>query len=189
MRFLRAILGNASKQAAASDSDHADSDHMMVSLVVLYDAYIELDLDALRQALDDVFPGEFLPPREQGSFVVDGTVPGATFMIKSAVQGAAGLFMLNNVPGPYTEFSDFADYINDPALRERAEALSCWLSIDLIHEIEDIEGAYRFIGKAIARLAPADSAFLVHPETYHHLVFNEDVRGRLADGRRLFAIR
>jgi hypothetical protein len=187
MRFMRAILQNAG--APAADSGDANSDHVMVSLVVLYDTYVELDLDALRQALDDVFPGEFLPPREQGSFVIDGAVPGATFMIKSAVKGAAGLFTLNNVPGPYTEFSDFAEYIIDPALRERAEAQSCWLSIDLIYKTDDVEGAYRFIGKTIARLAPADSAFLVHPETYHYLVFNEDVRGRLADGRRLFAIR
>ncbi len=185
MRFLRAILGNVSEQAG--EPDHADSDHVMVSLVVLYDTYIELDLDALRQALDDVFPGEFLPPREQGSFVIDGAVPGATFMIKSAVKGAAGLFMLNNVPGPYTEFSDFAD-IADPALRDRAEQQSCWLSVDLTHPTASVEEAYCFIGKVLARIAPDDAALLVHPETLRSMVFDENVRDRLSCGELVFAV-
>jgi hypothetical protein len=56
-------------------------------------------------------------------------------------------------------------------------------------ESEDVEDAYRFIGKAIARLAPADAMLLVHPETLHHRVFDEEVRRQLASGRRLFAIR
>lgn len=179
MRFLRSIFGRKDEETAP--------DRVMVSLVVLYDTYIELDLDALRRALDDVFPGEFLPPRAEGSFVIDGAVPGATFMIKSAVKGASGLFMLNNVPGPYTEFSDFADIV-DPALRDRAEKQSCWLSIDLMHPTASVEDAYCFIGKLLARIAPDDTALLVHPETFRSMVFDEEVRDRLSKGELLFAV-
>jgi hypothetical protein len=181
VRFLRSIFGGGEEEGA-------EADHVMVSLVVLYDSYLELSIEPLRHSLNQVFPGEFLPPREQGNFVVDGAVPGATFMINCIVENAAGLFMLNNVPGPYTEFSDFIDYIAEPALRERAKAQNSWLSIDLINAITDVEDAYRFIGKMIARLAPDDAAFLVHPETYHSVVFDSEVRSQLAEGRRLFAI-
>lgn len=161
----------------------ADSGEM-VSLVVLYQDYVELTVESLREILNEVFPGEFLPPGDR-NFVVDGAVPGATFMIKCAVHNAAGLFMLHNVPGPYTEFSEFAQHIADPALRASAEAQSAWLSIDLIVQA-NAEDAYRFIGKVIARLAPDDAAFLVHPDSYGVLPFDESMRRDLADGRQLF---
>ena len=51
----------------------------MVSWVVLSNSYAELTLVSLRQSLDELYPGQFLPPREQGNFVVDGNVPGAEF--------------------------------------------------------------------------------------------------------------
>jgi len=182
MRLLRKIFGS-------DDKGTAKPDRAMVSLVVLYDTYLELSLESLRQALDQEFPGEFLPPREFGNFVVDGAVPGSTFMILSAIPEASGMFMLNNVPGPYTEFSYFAEYISDDVLRERATAQNCWLSIDLINLTTSIEDAYRFIGKVLARLAPDDAAFLVHPETYCSIVFDNDVRARLAGGSCLFPMR
>src|SRR5713226_2044823 len=98
----------------------------MVSWVVLSNSYVELTADALRANLDQLYPGQFLPPREQGNFVVDGNVPGAEFLIQSSVPGAAGLFLLYSVPGPYTAFSDFADHIEDASLRELAQAQECW---------------------------------------------------------------
>src|SRR5437879_5359415 len=118
----------------------------MVSLVVLSNSFVELTLESLRESLDQIYPGHFLPPREQGSFVVEGNLPGGEFFIKSDVPGANGLFLLNTVPGPYTIFSDFADYIADPPLRRLAEDQTCWLSVDLAHELTTEQEAYRFIG-------------------------------------------
>lgn len=164
-----------------------DADREMVSLVVLYRDYVELSLESLREILNEVFPGQFLPPGD-ASFVIEGPVPDATFMIKCAVQGMAGLFMLNNVPAPYTEFSDFAEFIVDPVMRELAESQSAWLSIDLIGQ-SAAEDAYRFIAKVLARLAPNDAAFLVHPDTGAIIPFDENLRRALADGRQPFGAR
>ncbi len=90
----------------------------MVSLVVLSKTCVELTLDSLRQSLDSLYPGELLPPREQGSFVVEDAMQDVTFLIKSGIPGASGLFMLDSVPGRYTEFSNFAECITDPELLE-----------------------------------------------------------------------
>ena len=155
----------------------------MVSWVVLSNSYVGLTIDQLRAKLDEAFPGEFVPQRDQGSFVVDGAVEGAQFMIQSRVPNARGIFMLNNVPGPYTKFSDFAKFIEDPAVRRKARAQKSWLSIDLIigkHTTED--EAYRFIGRALAVLAPRDAAYLVHPTRRIVITFDDDVRRRLASG-------
>lgn len=157
----------------------------MVSLVVLSNIYVELTEDALRTRLDRVFPGRFLPPRDDHSFVVDNDADGAQFMIKSLVAGAAGLFMLNSVPGPYALFSDFLDHIADPALHAVAEAQECWLSVDLINSWTSEDEAWRFIGYALAELAPADAAALVHPGRSTTIAFNGDVRRALANGERV----
>ena len=68
--------------------------------------------------------------------------------------------MLNNVAGPYTEFPDFDAHIPDHKLRRLAAAQEAWLSIDRIAG-SNPRDAYRFIGKALAELAPADAAVLV----------------------------
>lgn len=155
----------------------------MVSWVVLSNSYPEMDADKLRAKLDEAFPGEFLPPRKDaGSFVIDGPVERAQFLIQSRVRGAEGTFMLNNVPGPYTEFSDFDRFITDRAMRRRAAAQRSWLSIDLIGKHTTDENAYRFIGRVLAKLAPHDAAFLVHPARRIVIFFDEDVRRKLADG-------
>lgn len=90
------------------------------------------------------------------------------------------MFHLYSVPGPYTVFSDFADHIEDAALRQLAEAQECWLSVDLIHKHTTEQEAYRFIGKVLAKLAPPDAAVLVHPSRLVTLRFDDDVRRRLA---------
>jgi hypothetical protein len=153
----------------------------MVSWVVLSNSYVELTLDLLRESLDQLYPGQFLPPREQGNFVVDGNVPGVEFFIQSTLAGAAGTFFLYSVPGPYTEFSDFADHIEDASLRQFAEAQECWLSVDLIHKHTTEQEAYRFIGNVLAKLAPRDAAVLVHPSRLVTLRFDDHVRRRLAN--------
>ena len=163
-----------------------DADHEMISLVVLSNSYVELTLDTLRHRLDQAFPGYFLPPRERGTFVIDGNEPGVEFLIQSDIPDARGMFLLHNVPGPYTAFSDFAAHIADASLRELAEAQTCWLSIDLMHRQTPAEEAYRFIGRALAQLAPPDAAVLVHPSRLITVAFNDDVRRQLASGGQVF---
>jgi hypothetical protein len=91
--------------------------------------------------------------------------------------------MLLSVPGPYTDFSGFARFITDPALRRKAEAQHCWLSVDLISKITSDEDAYRFIDATLAKLAPSDAAVLVKPDDNSTMLFDEEVRGRLASGQ------
>ena len=157
----------------------------MVSWDVLSKSYVELDAAKLRAKLDEVYPGEFVPQRNQGSFVVDGSVPGAQFLIQSRVANAAGTFMLNSVPGPYTAFSDFAKFIKDRTVRRQARAQRSWRSIDLIAKHTTEEDAYRFIGRALAALAPRDAAYLVHPTRRITIAFDDDVRRRLANGEQM----
>jgi hypothetical protein len=178
MQFLEKLFRR--RESSTKSDDRADG---MASLVVLSNTYVDLTLDTLRQRLDSLYPGEFLPPRNEGSFVVDGVVEGATFMIKSAVPGASGLYMLHSVPGPYTEFSNFDEFIDDPQLCEFAQSQTCWLSVDLMmRDSVPEQEAYRFIGSVLALFAPADAAALVHPTKSLTVRFDDDVRCRLAKG-------
>ena len=154
----------------------------MVSWVVLSKSYVALDAADLRAKLDEAFPGEFVPQRDRGSFVVEGPVERAQFLIQSRVANASGTFLLNSVPGPYTEFSSFAKFIKDRATRRQARAQRCWLSIDLIAKHTNEDDAYRFIGRALAVLAPPDAAYLVHPTRRIVIAFDDDVRRSLAKG-------
>jgi hypothetical protein len=63
-----------------------------------------------------------VPQRDEKSFVIDGPVEGAQFLIQSRVANAAGTFMLQSVPGPYTKFSDFDKFIKDRTIRRQARA-------------------------------------------------------------------
>ncbi len=103
-------------------------------------------------------------------------------MIQSNVAGAAGMFMLHAVPGPYTEFSNFAEFITDPDLRMRATSQRTWLGVDNMHVHTTEAEAYRLIGAVLAKLAPPDAAMLVHPSMPIAVRFDEDIRRRLADG-------
>jgi hypothetical protein len=152
----------------------------MVSLVALLPAYSELTCDIIRERLDGAFPGWFIPPREQGTFVVEGEPPGFQFLINSAIPEATGMFLLLNAPGPYTEVSGFAKTIVDEDIRARAVAQQSWLSVDLIGGGSN-EQAYRFIGAALAVLAPDDATFLVHADTFKTIVFDSNVRRLLAN--------
>lgn len=156
----------------------------MIAWVVLANTYIDLTLDSLRAKLNEVFPGEFLPPREQGNFIINGPTPGG-FLIQSNIPGAAGMFLLHNVPGPYWKFSDFAKAIADAAIRKQAMAQRCWLSVDRIGRHGSDEDGYRFIERVLAKLAPPDAAFLVHPSRLVTIPFDDDLRGRLARGERV----
>lgn len=151
----------------------------MVSLVVLFSSYEELNCDIVRKRLDGAFPGCFIPPREIGTFVVDGDPPGMQFFVNSAIPGAGGTFLLFNVPGPYTDVSGFAQLIDDKAMRASAVAQRSWLSVDKIGGRSD-EEAYKFISAALAVLAPDDAVFLVHADTFRTIRFDAAVRRQLA---------
>src|ERR1700758_1813014 len=99
-------LSTANAQPSASSSRPTSKKHEMVSWVVLSKTYLDLDAGAVRKKLGELYPGRFLPADQQANFVVGGKVPGM-FIIKSTMAGAAGIFMLLSVPGPYTDFSDF----------------------------------------------------------------------------------
>jgi hypothetical protein len=155
----------------------------MVGWVVLSNSWVELTEDTLRARLDQLYSGQFLPPRERGTFVVGGPVAGMQFLINSAIAGASGMFMLHSVPGPYTEFSPFANHIRDAALRHIAITQQAWLGLDRMG-VDKEDDAYCFIGKVLAELAPADAAALVHPGRLITLSFDGEVRRRLANGGR-----
>jgi len=89
----------------------------MISWVVLSKTRVELTLDSLRAHLDRLYPGLFLPAQELRNFVVDGRVLDVQFLIQASVRGSAGLYMLQSIAAGPTGFSEFADGIDDRALR------------------------------------------------------------------------
>jgi hypothetical protein len=183
MRFLQNLFR---RRKRATSSLHF-RDREMISLVVLSNSYVELTLETLRASLDQIYPGYFLPPREKGTFVIDGNEPGLEFLIQSDISGAAGMFLLYSVPGPYTAFSDFAGHIADAPLRRLAEAQTCWPSVDLLgREGSDEDEAYRFIASVLAQLAPRDAAALVHPSRLTTIAFDDRLRRELASGGEIF---
>jgi hypothetical protein len=154
----------------------------MVSLVALLPEWRELHLEEVRKTLDALFPGAFLPPREQGNFVIDGPVPGASFLIQCNVPEHAGMFLMHNVPGPYSEFSELLSHLASSELRELAAKQPCWMSLDLMHRHTTDEDGYRFVSAALAKLAPPETALLVHPSRYLAVAFTPEVRRTLASG-------
>jgi hypothetical protein len=87
----------------------------MISWVVLLKTRVELTPDSLRAHLDRLYRGLFLPPQELRTFVVEGPVLDAQFLIEASVPGSAGLYMLQSIAAGSKGFSDFADGIHDPA--------------------------------------------------------------------------
>lgn len=168
----------------AQQPSSPQQDREMVSWVVLANTYIDYTVDSLRAKLDEIYPGQFLPPRDKGNFVIDGPTPGG-FLIQANLPGAAGLFLLHNVPGPYWKFSDFAKAIADPAIRKKATAQCCWLSVDRIGKHGSEEDGYRFIEQVLAKLAPPDAAFVVHPSRLVTIPFDDELRARLARAERI----
>jgi hypothetical protein len=176
-----AVAWIGTQRADAQSSSASRAEREMISWVVLSNTYVALDVGLLRAKLDEIYPGQFLPPRDKGNFVVNGPGFGQLF-VNANMPGAAGMFLVISVPGPYTEFSDFQKKITDPSLRRQAEAQKCWLSVDMAHKNTTSEDAYRFIEQVLAKLAPADAAFLVHPSKLVTIPFDDDVRRRMASG-------
>lgn len=153
----------------------------MIGWVILCMTPVELTEETLRARLDRIYPGEFLPPRQRGTFVVSGPVPGTQYLIKSAIAGATGIFILQTVPGPYSAVSSFAKNIRDAALRRIAVAQRAWLGLEQIGGDNEAD-AYRFIGKVLGTLAPEDAAVLVHPSRFLAYSFDAETRRKLSDG-------
>jgi hypothetical protein len=156
----------------------------MVSWVVLANTFVDLTLDSLRAKLDEIYPGQFLPPREKGNFVVDGPTAGG-FFIQASMPGAAGMFLLHNVPGPYWKFSGFLKSIRDASIQREAMAQRCWLSVDLVRKSTSDEDAYRFVEQVVGKLAPPDAALLVHPSKFIIIRFDDELRARLTRSERI----
>jgi hypothetical protein len=154
----------------------------MVSLVALAAAWQPWSIESIRAALDELFPGEFLPPRTVGNFVVEGPVPDVTYLVQCGVTGHAGMFLIHNVPGPYDALSDLRVHIEDPDLRRMSSQHTSWLSVDLVHRHASAEDAFRFVALVMAKLAPADSVLLVHPSHALTAPFTDRVRATLASG-------
>jgi hypothetical protein len=134
--------------------------------------------------IERCFSGGISAATRNRIFVIDGPTPGG-FFIKSSLADATGLFLLHNVPGPYWKFSDFAKAIADPTIQKQAMAQRCWLSVDRIGTHGSEEDGYRFIERVLAKLAPPDAAFLVHPSRLITIPFDENLRARLARAERI----
>lgn len=181
MGFPSRIFGRGEEPTHSKDGD-CD----MVSLVVLAPSWQPWSTESVRAELDALFPGQFLPPREAGNFVIDGPIPDATYLVQCTVSGYAGMFLIHNVPGPYSAFSDFLPHIEDPDLRRLAAEQPCWLSVDSMHRHTSDEEAVRFVAAVTGTLAPADSVLLVHPSRYLTARFTRDIRATLVSGRSPF---
>jgi hypothetical protein len=84
MDFLKRLFG----LAAAPPEAEPD----MIGWVVLSNTYVELTVDRLRATLDQLYPGQFLPPGDR-NFVIEGGVPDSQFTIQQqrrATQRAYG---------------------------------------------------------------------------------------------------
>jgi hypothetical protein len=190
LRLLSYIVGSfcactiacsVSAAAFAQTRTLTDEPPEVISRVVLANSHVALDLDSLRAKLEELYPGQFVPPHIKGSFVVAGPKPGQ-FLIQSNVDGAAGVFLLTSVPKSYAQFSDFSKTIADGPFRRRAEAQCCWLSVTLISNSKSEAEAYRFVEQVLAKLAPVDAAFLVDPAKRVTIAFDDAIRSRFASG-------
>jgi hypothetical protein len=182
MKFVRRFLASLLSVLAPLPAQAEQRE--MVSWVVLSNTPLKLAEEELRATLAEIFPGAF-QPGEQTNFVIDGPTPGTQFLIQSNIPDSAGMFMLMNIPGSYTRFSGFARRIADAAMRAEAMSQKAWISVDSINSHGNRENGYRFIGRVLARLAPADAAFLVHPSRLTTVRFDDGVRRRLASGEQI----
>jgi hypothetical protein len=170
-------MGLFSRLFGGKRSAPAEASPVMVSLVALLRQAVRLDRAALEQKLDAVFPGQFVPQNEN-SFVVDGPDP-TQFMAKSLVASHSGLFFVICRPEAYVDVSSFALNDRDPRLQDLLRQHNAWLSVDQVAPIGGTEDAYRFIGRALAKLAPDDSVALVHPQTNAMVPFDSETRAKL----------
>ena len=155
----------------------------MLGWVALSMTWLELTADSLRARLDAIYPGQFLPRRDHGTFVIDGPVKRMQFVIQSAIEGAKGMFLVSSVAASYADISDFATQIEGRRLRDLTSAQKAWLSVELIDQSAMPRDTERFIGAVLADLAPIDTVCLVHPSRLTCRRFDDGFRRKLADGK------
>jgi hypothetical protein len=148
----------------------------MLSLVALLPQSVPADIAAFRRVLQDCYPGHFQGD-EKTSFIIAGSHPYEAF-VKSLVPDHSGMFLIEAIPRPYTESSDFRATA-PVALKAAIQAHTSWISVDAIQAIDSELDAYRFIGRTLAYLAPVDALALVHPQSGWTEAFTQETRERL----------
>jgi hypothetical protein len=169
--------GHAYAQTRSTGSGEPEG----LTRVVLTNTPLRFDLDSLRQKLEELYPGQFVPPHVKGSFVVPGRVRGQ-YVIQSNVSGASGIFVLNSGMESFATLSDFTKTIPDGPVRRDVEAQCCWLAVDLMYKSKSEAEAYRFVEQVLAKLAPAGAAFLVDPTKRITVLFDETMRRSFSSG-------
>lgn len=154
----------------------------MVMLVALSNSHVPLSPEDVRGELKAIYPRHFLTTGDDGSFVVEGQQPRMDAIVKSLVPGASGFFMIHSQPCPYADLSKLPSRIPDPALRQLACAQKSWVSVELVHTWASPDDARRFVARAMACLAPPDTAVLIEPRSGSAVAFDGAVRTRLAAG-------
>lgn len=154
----------------------------MISLVALCPRWSRLDVGEVRENLDALFPGSFLPPKEEANFVVEGPVPGSSVFVQCSVPAHSGAFLIYHVAGPYSDVSEFLAHVEDSDLRDLAVSQPCWFSVDLLRHHDSVDAAKRFISVALANLAPPDASLIVHPTRFQVARFSWENRQLLASG-------
>src|SRR5262249_51766072 len=120
MRLFSRLFGKGqAAQAAASPT--------MISLVILLREALLLNRATVEMALDNVFPGKFVP-RNEDSFVVDGPSP-TQLMVKSLVPSHSGLFLIIFPAERYFGPTGLDSSAWDPKTLELVRKHRAWLSI------------------------------------------------------------
>ena len=158
----------------------------MVMLVALSKSHTPLSAESVRAEFKTIYPRHFLSTGDDGSFVTEGPQLHMDAIVKSLVPGASGFFMIHSLPFPYADLSKLPGRIPDPALRQLACAQTSAMSVELVHTWAGADDAKRFVARAMACLAPADSAVLIEPGSGTAVAFDDAVRKRLAAGDMVF---
>jgi hypothetical protein len=104
-------MGLLSRLFGKKTSSPRHAGHNMISLVALASTWRKRSVDEIRQDLDETFPGEFLPPRSEGNFVIEGPAEGASYCVQCTIPNYTGMFLIHKVPRQYSAFSDYLQHI------------------------------------------------------------------------------
>ena len=110
-----------------------------------------------------------------------------SFAIQCMVDGYAGFYIVNSVPGPYSAFSDFLAAVEDPEVKRLASEQSCWFSIDSVRAYATAR-MRTFIALLLSVIAPSDSSILVHPARGIARKFTPEVWRQLAAGDNVYGL-
>jgi uncharacterized protein YegJ (DUF2314 family) len=156
----------------------AESEHRLISLVVLVKEPRKLDEKTLRDIVSKAVGAP------AGNDTGD-----ATFLVSKPpyyrVKLPSGYYVINNIDKPYFDNLDkLAADIEDPALRTAVKDHRAWISVDWAgkEEPDDPKAVYNDIGRIAAALAPPDGLAVYSPEVGQLSVFDNTVAGKMAGG-------